>query len=110
MLFFQLVLAVCFRSAHTGLHVTYNITNGGSDVNLYKTARALTANNYVGAKCKRKLHAVCEPLTFDWLETESYEDNIAYLIKTCVVETFENKVLNLFLKNTLIFDYQETRF
>jgi len=76
------------------LHVTYNITNKDFAANLYKCARSVTSNLYIGAKYKPKRNGVCEPLEFRFAASDM-DDNHGYLLKTCVKEFFPEKVFLL---------------
>ena len=89
----QLILTICINVAHASLHVTYGIRNAKPGVKSYfNAATKFTSNSFVGAQCKVRRQLTCEPLTFDWFSKEDYKDDLVYLMKTCVVETFGEKV------------------
>jgi len=89
----QLIFGIWMNVTHARLQVTYDIRNAKTGVKSYFNAvTKLTSNSYVGAKCKVRRHLVCEPLSFDWFSREEYKDNLVYLMKSCVVETFEENV------------------
>ena len=89
----QLILGICINLTHASLQVTYDILNAKPGVKSYFTAATkFTSNSFVGAQCKVRRHLVCEPLLFDWFSREDYKDDLVYLMKSCVLETFEEKV------------------
>ena len=89
----QIIVGILINLTHAGLHITYDILNTRTGVKSYfNAATKLTSNSYVGAQCKVRRHLVCEPLSFDWFSREDYKDDLVYLMKTCVVETFDEKV------------------
>jgi len=88
-----LILGIFINLTHASLQVTYDIRNAKSGVKTYfNAATKFTSSSYVGAQCKVRRQLICEPLTFDWFSRENYEDDLVYLMKSCVVETFEKKV------------------
>jgi len=89
----HLILCICVIVTHASLHITYDIRNAKTGVKSYfNAATKFTSNKYIGAQCKVRRHLVCEPLSFDWFSRENYEDDLVYLMKSCVVETFKEKV------------------
>jgi len=90
----QLILGICINLTHARLQVTYDIRNAKIGVKSYFTAATkFTSNSVVGAQCKVRRQLICEPLSFDCFSKEDYKDDLVYLMKTCVVETFEEKVM-----------------
>jgi len=89
----HMILSICMNITYASLHITYNIRNAKTGVTSYfNAATKFTSNKYVGAQCKVRRHLVCEPLSFDWFSRENYKDDLVYMMKSCVVETFEEKV------------------
>jgi len=89
----QIILGILINLTHGSLHVTYDILNARTDVKSYfNAATKFTSNSYVGAQCKVRRQLICEPLSFDWFSNQLYNDDLVYLMKTCVVETFDEKV------------------
>jgi len=82
---------VKLRYTFGSLHVTYNVTNKDFGTDLYKCARSVTSNLYIGAKYKLKRYGVCEPLEFRFAASGIDDDHV-YLLKTCVKEYFPEKV------------------
>ena len=83
---------------YASLHITYDILNARTGVKSYfNAATKFTSNKYIGAQCKVRRQLICEPLTFDWFSRENYKDDLVYLMKSCVVETFEKKVTLVYL-------------
>jgi len=89
----QLIFSFCINLTRASLQVTYDIRNAKTGVKSYfNAATKFTSNVYVGAQCKVRRQLICEPLSFDWFVRENYKDDMVYLMKSCVVETFEEKV------------------
>jgi len=89
----QLIFSFCINLTRASLQVTYDIRNAKTGVKSYfNAATKFTSNVYVGAQCKVRRQLICEPLSFDWFVRENYKDELVYLMKSCVVETFEEKV------------------
>ena len=89
----QLIIVICIPFTQASLKVTFSIRDAKHGVYSYfYAARPFTSNVYVGAQCKVRRDLVCEPLTFDWFQTGTYKDDLVYLMKSCVVETFDEKV------------------
>ena len=103
----QLIITVviCIQLTHASLKVKFSIRNATNSADSYFNAgRLSTENSYIGAQCQVGRDLICEPLTFDWLSTETYRDDVVYLMKTCVLESFDEKVtLDLFLLVCLIY-------
>jgi len=96
---------ICIQLTQASLKVKFSIRNATSSADSYfNAARLSTANAYVGAQCEVGRDLICEPLTFDWLSTATYKDDVIYLMKTCVLESFDEKVkFDLFLLVCLIY-------
>ena len=90
-LVFVIFALVKIRQTFGSLDVTYNITNKGFGTDLYKCARSVTSNLYIGARFKLKRYGVCEPLKFGFAASD-IDDKHVYLLKTCVKEYFPEKV------------------
>jgi len=89
----QIIVGILLNLTHAGLHITYDILNARTDVKSYfNAATKLTSNMYVGAQCKVRRQLICEPLSFDWFLGEDYKNDLVYLMKSCVAETFDEKV------------------
>ena len=87
------VLAIVkLRQIFASLHVTYNITNKSYGTDLYKCARYVTSNAYIGASYKIRRYGVWEPLYFSSFAESDLDDDYVYLLKTCVQEYFPEKV------------------
>jgi len=80
------------RETCASLHVTYNITNKTYGTDIYKCARSVTSNAYIGARYKLRRYGVCEPLYFSSFAASDSDDDYVYLLKTCVQEYFPEKV------------------
>jgi len=103
----QLIIPVviCIQLTHASLKVKFSIRNATNSADSYfNAARLSTANSYIGAQCEVGHDLICEPLTFDWLSTATYKDDVVYLMKTCVLESFDEMVtFALFLLVCLIY-------
>jgi len=91
----QLIIPVviCIQLTHASLKVKFRIRGATNSADSYFNAASLsTANAYVGAQCQVERDLICEPLTFDWLSRATYKDDVVYLMKTCVLESFDEKV------------------
>jgi len=91
-LLFVVLAIVKLKQVFASLHVTYNITNKSYGTDLYKCARYVTSNAYIGARYKLRRYGVCETLYFPSFAASGTDDNYVYLLKTCVQEHFPEKV------------------
>jgi len=92
---FRVLAIVKLTQVFASLHVTYNITNESYGTDIYKCARYVTSNAYIGARYKLRRHRVCEPLYFSSFAASDLDDDNVYLLKTCVQEYFPKKVSQL---------------
>ena len=107
----HIILSICINISYTCLHITYNIRNATTGVKSYfNAATKFTSKKYVGAQCKVRRQLICEPLSFDWFSRENYKDDMVYLMKACVVETFEKKatLVSLCCGMVRVFTYLHT--
>jgi len=89
----QMIVCILIYLTHASLHITYATLNTKTGVNSYfNAASKFTSNSYVGAKCKVRRQLNCESLSFDWFSEEDYKNDLVYLMKQCVLETFDEKV------------------
>ena len=86
------LVLVKIRETYASLHVSYNITNKSYGTDLYKCARSVTSNAYIGARYKLRRYGICEPLYLSSFAASGTDDNYVYLLKTCVQEYFPEKV------------------